>query len=158
MRYYSTAPDGPPASVATTTITVSTITVTWSPPNPAQQNGRITSYRLLYTTDPSQSDELRQSVTVNTTNTLSYQLPNLLVNTRYYIKIAAATSAGLGPYTNAINAATLNRRKLILFHHFCIHPISLSAPPPPTGVQASAQDRTIIITWGSVSSASSYKV
>ena len=71
----------------------------------ALQNGRITSYKLLYTNDPSQSDDLRQSVTINATS-LSYQLTNLLVNTQYYIKIAAANSVGLGPYTNALTAIT----------------------------------------------------
>ena len=114
MQYYITAaPDGPPVYVTASAVTVSTITVTWSPPDLALQNGRITSYKLLYTNDPSQSDDLRQSVTINATS-LSYQLPNLLVNTRYYIKIAAATSVGLGPYTNAINADTLNSRELPL--------------------------------------------
>ena len=114
MQYYITAaPDGPPVSVTASAVTVSTITVTWSPPDLTLQNGRITSYKLLYTNDPSQSDDLRQSVTINATS-LSYQLPNLLVNTRYYIKIAAATSVGLGPYTNAINADTLNSREFAL--------------------------------------------
>ena len=103
--YITAAPDGPPIFVTTTAITVSTITVTWSPPDLALQNGRITSYKLLYTNDPSQSDDLRQSVTINA-NALRYQLTNLLVNTRYYIKIAAATSIGLGPYTNTFSAIT----------------------------------------------------
>ena len=101
--YITAAPNGPPVSVIASAITVSTITVTWSPPDLALQNGRITSYKLLYTNDTSQSDDLRQSVTINATS-LSYQLTNLLVNTRYYIKIAAATSVGLGPYTNTLTA------------------------------------------------------
>ena len=95
-----------------TTTTVSTITVTWSPPDLTLQNGRIISYKLLYTNDLSQNDDQRQSVTINATSPLTYQLPNLLVNTRYFIKIAAATSIRLGPYTNTVNALTLNSRKL----------------------------------------------
>ena len=91
-----------------TTTTVSTIIVTWSPPDLALQNGRIISYKLLYTTDPSQNDDQSQSVTINATSPLTHQLTDLLVNTRYYIKIAAATSIGSGPYSNTITALTQN--------------------------------------------------
>ena len=106
MHYITAVPDGPPLSVTITATTVSTITVTWSLPDLTLQNGRIISYKLLYTTDPSQNDDQSQSVTINATSPLTHQLTNLLVNTRYYIKIAAATSIGSGPYSSTITALT----------------------------------------------------
>ena len=83
------------------------ITVSWSPPNVALQNGRITHYKLLYTTNSSQTENLRPTVFLDAA-TFSYQLTNLSVNTRYYIMIAAGTSIGFGPYANT-SIVTLNK-------------------------------------------------
>ena len=106
MNYYTNvAPDGPPLTISVIAATFSSITVSWSPPDLALQNGAITSYRLLYTADPLQHENKRLSDVTNAT-TLSYQLTNLQSNTSYYISISASTSIGFGPYANTSTATT----------------------------------------------------
>ena len=102
-------PDGPPLKFNAMAKSDLSITVSWSPPNVALQNGRITHYKLLYTTNSSQTENLRPTVFLDAA-TFSYQLTNLSVNTRYYIMIAAGTSIGFGPYANT-SIVTLNKRK-----------------------------------------------
>ena len=93
--------------------TATSIKVTWNPPDVALQNGRITGYKLLYTTDPSQREDLRPAVTTGAT-VLSYRLTNLQVNTRYFISIAASTSVGFGPYAS-LSIVTPNSRNCLIF-------------------------------------------
>ena len=102
-------PGGPPLSVNAVAKFDVSITVSWSPPNVALQNGRIIHYKLLYTTNSSQTEILRPTIFLDAA-AFSYHLTNLSVNTRYYIMIAAGTSIGFGPYANT-SIVTLNRRE-----------------------------------------------
>ena len=107
--YMYIVPDGPPLSVNAVAKFDLSITVSWSPPKLALQNGLIIHYKLLYTTNSSQTENLRPTVFLDAA-TFSYQLTNLSVNTRYYIMIAAGTSIGFGPYANT-SIVTLNKRE-----------------------------------------------
>ena len=102
-------PDGPPLSFNAITKSDLSITVSWSPPNVSLQNGQIIHYKLLYTTNSSQTETLRPTVFLDA-STFSYRLTNLSVNTHYYIMIAAGTSIGFGPYANT-SIVTLNKRE-----------------------------------------------
>ena len=106
---FSAVPDGPPLSVQAIANSASSIIVSWTPPDLTLQNGLITNFKLLYTTNSSEQVDLRPVVVVNGT-TLSYQLTSLQTNTHYFISVAAATSIGYGPITT-ISAVTLNIRK-----------------------------------------------
>ena len=109
LFHFPAVPDGPPLSIQATADIVFSINITWSPPDLALQNGLITNYTLLHTTDPSQPLNQRPSVTLNAA-TLSHKLTSLLADTRYYISVAAANSVGFGPFGNT-SAITLRSRK-----------------------------------------------
>ena len=106
---FPAVPDGPPLSIQATADTAFSINIMWSPPDLALQNGLITNYTLLHTTDPSQRLDQRPSVTLSAA-TLSHRLTSLQAYTRYYISVAAATSVGFGPFANT-SAITLRSRK-----------------------------------------------
>ena len=77
----------------------STITVSWSPPSVALQNGVITHYRVSYTPDPSQSvSQWPYRIVTATSTTLTGLQP--LVN--YTIAVSAGTSVGLGPFQQIV--------------------------------------------------------
>ena len=82
-----------------------------SPPSLSHGARLILQYRMVESSATSYCTPLTphsQSVTINATSPLTHQLTNLLVDTRYYIKIAAATSIGSGPYSSTITALTQN--------------------------------------------------
>ena len=138
-------PEGPPLSVSVTAGTAASITISWSPPDLALQNGQITSYKLLYTTDNSQQEDMRPSITTNA-NTFSYLLTSLQFSTHYQISIAASTSIGFGPYA----------RKSIVTLSSDLNPLAL---PPPSDIKVgSVQDKTITFAWSTVTSATEYRV
>ena len=43
------APSGPPVNIILVSVSVSSINITWLPPNPLDANGVITGYRVLFT-------------------------------------------------------------------------------------------------------------
>ena len=144
MIICTVVPEGPPLSVSVTAH-ASSIGISWSPPDLALQNGPISSYRLLYTTNNSQQEDMRHSVTTNAT-TFSYLLTNLQSSTRYYISIAASTSIGYGPYA---------RKSIVTLSTDLIPPV-LS---PPSDIEiGSVEGKTITFTWSRVTGALKYQV
>lgn len=74
------------------------IMLSWKPPDPEHQNGVITTYHLLI--------DFPNMMELNSTNT-SAEITNLKPYTTYMVKIAAATIAGIGPYSAALSFQTL---------------------------------------------------
>ena len=44
-----TAPSGPPVNITLVSVSISSINITWLPPDPLDANGIITGYRVLFT-------------------------------------------------------------------------------------------------------------
>ena len=89
----------------------STITVSWSPPNLALQNGVITHYRVSYTPDPSQSISQWPYHIVTSTST-SFTGLQPLVN--YTIAVSAGTSVGLGPFQQIVVTTSIPSKYYLL--------------------------------------------
>ena len=43
------APSGPPVNITIVSVSISSINITWLPPDPLDANGVITGYRVLFT-------------------------------------------------------------------------------------------------------------
>lgn len=100
--FHSTAPESPPQLVQFFEIGVRSVNIRWDPPRNEDQNGIITYYQLVL----SEKQLNLSDVVVNTTDTL-YTFTNLEEYNLYYCEVAAATAAGLGPYSIAVNFTTL---------------------------------------------------
>ena len=68
------------------------------------RNGRIISYEILY--EEEGSGNAISIVSIVATNN-EVTLSNLMPSTTYSIQVAAATSAGIGPYSDSIQVTTL---------------------------------------------------
>ena len=70
-------------------------TATWQPPPADQQNGAIDYVAVLTQPQTSTSEEF-------TTTDTSFNITGLLPFTEYLFRVAARTSAGVGPYTQEV--------------------------------------------------------
>lgn len=98
---------GSPLNVRATSITSTTIHVTWEEVPPIDRNGIITTYEVLY--EPLETFDILMSLTVNTTN-LSLLLVELHPFVSYNISLRAYTSIGSGPYSESILERTQEDR------------------------------------------------
>lgn len=109
-----TVPDGFPSNVQSTSAQLSMITVTWIPPPANLTNGRITGYRVRYT-----SNSPQYAITTELSATL-----NIEAGDTYLISIAAQTAVGEGPFsTPEVQQETIQS------------PVTFPSanPSPPTG-------------------------
>ena len=91
LSLFVTAPLDSPQNFVSETISSTSIQLSWE--RPSTPNGIITHYSLMYNAvDGPSSDPILFSDTIFTVN-------NLNEYTEYVFRIAAATSAGLGPVT-----------------------------------------------------------
>ena len=96
-------PNGPPHDF-TIAVTSTIITLSWSPPLPAQRNGIITSY-LINCTIGGIERIIRQNKTIHTFFTKPV--------TSYSCTVSAATHIGDGPATAVISGVTDEDSKLL---------------------------------------------
>ena len=108
--YPGTVPEGPPQSLSAAADFPGTITVSWTTPSVALQNGVITHYRVSYTSDPSQPVGQRQYHSVTGTMTRLTGLQSLV---NYTIAVSAGTKVGLGPFIQTV-VTTLILSKCII--------------------------------------------
>ena len=80
-------PSGPPQSLEATNVEQTTITISWRPPPPYEQNGVITRYQVTFDSSVTQ------------TTALSFTASSLVPNSEYVITVAAGNSVGFGPAT-----------------------------------------------------------
>ena len=76
-----------------TAVTATSITITWQPPPPCEQNGDITKYTIAYRMEGGTDSE----IVVDATN-LTTVVELLAPYTNYTIKMAASTSVGRGGF------------------------------------------------------------
>ena len=97
------APSGAPRSVAFAKRSRSKLTVTWSAPSENSQNGELTGYKVCYSekarsSNPSCSQKKADSHTA--------QINNLRSATKYFVIVAARTTAGYEPMSAEISKIT----------------------------------------------------
>ncbi len=90
------APSGSPREVVARTVADKSFIVTWKEPEPSKQNGRIIFYVIEVT-----SLDRNHTKIINITGR-SLVLSNVHPFYTYLITLAAATSAGQGPYSEPV--------------------------------------------------------
>jgi len=97
--------------------------LSWNPPSLDQQNGPITFYlvtieetQVLYTND---GTALRRGPVISNRTYLASESRTQVIDTlqphhNYTVRIAAATQMGLGPYSSAYTATTIDGGKYII--------------------------------------------
>ena len=96
-------PSSPPTSVASSVLSSSTVQLSWNPPDPTGQNGRITSYTVIVS-NIATSETITHTTSAITT---SLVVSGLSAFTAHECYIAANTSVGMGPFTTKIVFKTL---------------------------------------------------
>ncbi|XP_056135262.1 immunoglobulin superfamily DCC subclass member 4 [Lampris incognitus] len=89
-------PSTPPEELQLSALDSSSVLVSWRPP--LEPNGIIISYRILYSGNLSQPDQLWASLSQDGTIT-STEIQGLASGTRYFFKMGASTEVGQGPYS-----------------------------------------------------------
>lgn len=100
IRTLPGAPSAPPTRLEATLINGSTALVKWSPPPTHFQNGPLQSYQVVV--QAGEPPELVSNVTLSTLSedgALQLLLSNLSHHSAYSVSVAAATAAGLGPFS-----------------------------------------------------------
>jgi hypothetical protein len=98
-------PTGPPRNVTLTTLTPTSVRVSWLPPLKLHQNGKIVEYKLTW-----QKENItvwsRFVYTHNTSEVVGGERDSLQPDTRYNIWLKAYTRAGSGPDTRRFSFRT----------------------------------------------------
>ncbi|XP_018653878.1 putative cell adhesion molecule [Schistosoma mansoni] len=97
FRTAELAPGTPPQVLQAIVDSPDSVVVTWK--SPVESNGRITGYKLYYTTRP--EDSLNSWLIARTTQE-KYHLTKLIPNATYYIKVNAFNAAGDGPVSEQL--------------------------------------------------------
>lgn len=109
-------PSGPPRNVQCTASGSRTAEIMWSPPAYQDQNGPIVYY-LIKLADQWYSTDI---IEINTTVSIQFTtVTNLEEYAQYSCQVAAATTHGVGPYSDAIFFTTFEDGML------CVHEIML---------------------------------
>ena len=102
-----TVPGNPPQNVRATSLSSTTIIVTWEEVPPIDRNGMITTYEIRY--EPLETFGQLSSTDINATN-LFIILEGLHPFVSYNISISAYTSVGSGPYSDVVIETTQEGR------------------------------------------------
>ncbi|XP_053083608.1 receptor-type tyrosine-protein phosphatase F isoform X4 [Pangasianodon hypophthalmus] len=94
-------PSGFPLNLSVVGLTTTTTRLTWAPPAPAERNGRITHYVVVY------RDINSQQNSTNRTSDTHMTLHDLRPDTTYDIRIQAFTTKGGGPMSPSIQSRTM---------------------------------------------------
>ena len=97
---HSPVPSGSPQNIIATVISSRSVTVTWSPLRPEDQNGNITAYFINASVVG--SEEMFQLISESTI----LEIDTLTPFTTYSILIAASTVVGLGPFSTVLTIQT----------------------------------------------------
>ncbi|XP_056002007.1 fibronectin-like [Ostrea edulis] len=100
-RTYTGAPSAPPQDVTATNVNYTGITLQWRPPPDGQTNGVVTQYVVAFRSADKVED------TIQHTNNTGIIVRDLLPGTSYYMRVAAMTLNGTGPFTTWLTHSTL---------------------------------------------------
>uniref|UniRef100_A0A4W4FQU8 Receptor-type tyrosine-protein phosphatase F n=1 Tax=Electrophorus electricus TaxID=8005 RepID=A0A4W4FQU8_ELEEL len=95
-------PAGFPLNLSVVGLTTTTTRLTWEPPAPAERNGRIVQYAVVYRDINSQQNSTNRTADTHMT------LHGLRPDTTYDIRVQAFTSKGGGPLSPSIQSRTIS--------------------------------------------------
>ncbi|KAK1790050.1 hypothetical protein P4O66_002359 [Electrophorus voltai] len=95
-------PAGFPLNLSVVGLTTTTTRLTWEPPAPAERNGRIVQYAVVYRDINSQQNSTNRTADTHMT------LHGLRPDTTYDIRVQAFTSKGGGPLSPSIQSRTMS--------------------------------------------------
>ena len=98
---FASVPAGPPLNVAVSSISTSSVVLSWKPPPKEDQNGRITGYRI---TTHQGTEPLKRMEAAEDQH--SIVVGGLTGNTHYELQVAAKTHVGTGPYSALVHVKT----------------------------------------------------
>ena len=101
LRTATSTPSGPPQNVRVTASTSNSLRIEWAAPPSQDRNGVITGYTLQYKKSSASSYSTISSLTVTLAS-----LTSLNEFTEYQIRVAAATSSGIGPFSDIVVTTT----------------------------------------------------
>ena len=107
----SSAPTGPPLDVDATPVNSTSVTISWNPPAPENQNGVITGFMINLTRIGSEGISRYSSSSDNIT------VGSLHPFTTYAYTVAAQTSVGTGPHTTS--STVMTPEDGIIIYHYC---------------------------------------
>nr|XP_022311428.1 neogenin-like isoform X3 [Crassostrea virginica] len=87
-------PAAPPQNVTISYVNFTEITLQWSPPPEGLRNGALTEYVVSFRPEDKSKDSTQYS------NNSRAVIRDLLPNTVYYVRVAASTLNGTGPYSD----------------------------------------------------------
>ena len=123
------APTRPPADVSLTTLSATSMKVTWSSPPVASANGVIKGYKVIYGPSKNWYDPATRNTKISSDT--KTELTNLMKYTNYTIQVLAFTNGGDGVLTEVLTATT-----------------EQDIPGPPSSVKALAMsDDSILVSW-----------
>ncbi|KAK9702129.1 Immunoglobulin I-set domain [Popillia japonica] len=99
---YEDVPSAPPDSITAGVFNDTAGWVRWSPPPPQHHNGIILGYKIVVKGGTVRTMQMNASTT-------SVLIGNLTTGALYNAKVAAFTSVGIGPYSNAVPLLTVPR-------------------------------------------------
>ncbi|XP_058237476.1 immunoglobulin superfamily DCC subclass member 4 isoform X4 [Hemibagrus wyckioides] len=108
-------PSSPPTDLQLSAIDSFTVLVSWRPP--LEPNGIIVSYRMLYSGNLSQPDDLWTNLSHDGSVT-STEVLGLMSGTRYYFKMGACTEVGMGPFSPVKDVHTPPKKYELDIHAF----------------------------------------
>ncbi|XP_075392112.1 immunoglobulin superfamily DCC subclass member 4 isoform X3 [Tenrec ecaudatus] len=100
-------PSTPPSDLRLSPLTPSTVQLHWCPP--AEPNGEIVEYLILYSNNHTQPEHLWTLLTTDG-NIFSAKVHGLESDTRYFFKMGARTEVGRGPFSGLQDVMTLQDR------------------------------------------------
>ncbi|XP_076612465.1 immunoglobulin superfamily DCC subclass member 4 [Chaetodon auriga] len=92
----SDRPSTPPEELQLSALDSSSVLVSWRPP--LEPNGIIISYRILFSSNLSQSEHMWENLSQDGSVT-SVEVQGLSSGSRYFFKLGASTEVGPGPYS-----------------------------------------------------------
>ncbi|XP_044179417.1 receptor-type tyrosine-protein phosphatase S-like isoform X10 [Acropora millepora] len=98
---FQAAPTGPPRNVRALTISSSSISVYWTPPEPEEQNGLITGYNLFVKGDGEPKKHFKVTAGI-----MAYNATGLRPYTNYTFQMQAFSVMGVGPYSSTVMNTT----------------------------------------------------
>ena len=112
--WFHTAPTEVPSNIQLSAESPYSIRLSWDPPSVEQQNGQLIRYHTFIKESQLINIKNRtievpgddRNITFDISESRVQLINNLFPNHKYIVRIAAATSAGIGPFSTAITVTT----------------------------------------------------